>query len=140
MTAKYSEQLLSSDRRGNAQRTLGAVNQRHQEIQKIEQQMVELAQLFTDLETIVVQQEPLVANIEQKGEEIQDNMVKANTELGGAVKSARGARKKKWICLGICVAIVVVVVAIVLIYMAVTGKFNSGGGDNNNNNNNNNPA
>ena len=125
MQANNSAQLLNSDRRGNAQRTLGAVNQRHQEIQKIERQMIELAQLFTDLENIVVQQEPLVANIEQKGEEIQDNMVKANVELGGAVKSARAARKKKWICLGICVAIIIVVIIIVLVYMAVTGKFSN---------------
>lgn len=123
-------QLLSSDRRGQAQRTLGAVNQRHQEIQKIERQMIELAQLFTDLENIVVQQEPLVENIEQKGEEVHDNMMKANTELGGAVTSARAARRKKWICLGICVAIVIAVIVIVLIYLAVTGKL--GGSKKNN--------
>jgi hypothetical protein len=62
---------------------------------------MELAQLFQDLETLVVQQEPAVTQIEQKGEEVTENVGKGNTELDGAVKKARAARRKKWICLGI---------------------------------------
>jgi syntaxin 1B/2/3 len=61
--------------------------------------MVELAQLFTDLDQIVMQQEPLVANIEQKGEEVHDNVVKANEEIGGAIEKARSRNRKKWWCL-----------------------------------------
>jgi hypothetical protein len=63
--------------------------------------MMELAQLFQDLETLVVQQEPAVTQIEQKGEEVTENVGKGNTELDGAIKKARAARRKKWICLGI---------------------------------------
>ena len=63
--------------------------------------MRELAQLFQDLETLVVQQEPAVTQIEQKGEEVTENVGKGNTELDGAIKKARAARRKKWICLGI---------------------------------------
>jgi hypothetical protein len=62
---------------------------------------MELAQLFQDLETLVVQQEPAVAQIEQKGEEVTENVGKGNTELDGAIKKAKAARRKKWICLGI---------------------------------------
>lgn len=62
---------------------------------------MELAQLFQDLETLVVQQEPAVTQIEQKGEEVTENVGKGNTELDGAIKKARAARRKKWICLGI---------------------------------------
>ena len=58
--------------------------------------MVILAQLFQDLETAVVQQEPAVTQIEQRGEEVTDHVAKANTELDGAVKKARAARRKKW--------------------------------------------
>ena len=64
--------------------------------------MVELAQLFQDLDQIVQQQEPLVENIEAKGEEIHENVVQANTEIGGAIVKARSARRKKWWCLLIC--------------------------------------
>jgi syntaxin 1B/2/3 len=63
--------------------------------------MMELAQLFQDLETLVVQQEPAVTQIEHKGEEVTENVGKGNTELDGAVKKAKAARRKKWICFGI---------------------------------------
>lgn len=92
---------MQSDRRGQAQSALRAVEGRHKEIQKIEEQMVELAQLFQDLNEIVVQQEPLVENIEQKGEEVKDNVVKANEEISTAIDSARARNRKKWYCLGL---------------------------------------
>jgi hypothetical protein len=60
--------------------------------------MIELSQLFQDLEAQVVQQEPAVTQIEQRGEEVNDHVAKANTELDGAVKKARSARRKKWWC------------------------------------------
>lgn len=90
---------MSSDRRGQAQSSLRNVKERHDAIQKIERQMVELAQLFQDLDQIVMQQEPLVENIEQKGEEIHSNVVQANTEIGGAIEKARSRNRKKWWCL-----------------------------------------
>jgi len=61
--------------------------------------LIELAQLFQDMEQLVVEQEPMVEQIEARGQEIVDNTAKANVELGGAVKSARSARRKKWWCL-----------------------------------------
>lgn len=98
----FQQALMQSDRRGQARAVLSAVQDRHAAIQKIEQQMIELAQLFQDMDTLVVQQEEQVQQIEQKGEEVVENLDKGNVELGGAIKSARGARRKKWICLGIC--------------------------------------
>ncbi|KAF2681332.1 t-SNARE [Lentithecium fluviatile CBS 122367] len=114
--------LLSSDRRGQASSTLRNVKERHEAIQKIEQQMVELAQLFQDLDQIVMQQEPLVENIEQKGEEIHENVVQANTEIGGAIEKARSARRKKWWCLLICVLIVIIIAVVVGVVVAINKK------------------
>jgi Syntaxin len=96
-----SLQLLQSDRRGNAQSTLRAVQDRHREIQKIERMMVELAQLFQDLDAVVIQQEAAVENIEQQGEQVEENVAKANVHMDGAIDSARAARRKKFWCLGI---------------------------------------
>lgn len=101
-TQIFQQALMNSDRQGQAQSTLRNVQQRHDAIQQIEKTMIELQQLFQDLDAIVVQQEPMVENIEQKAEETHTHMVAGNTEVGKAVKSARAARKKKWICLGIC--------------------------------------
>lgn len=118
----YSQALMSSDRRGQAQSTLQAVKGRHDAIQKIEQDMLQLAAMFQDLDAIVVQQEAQVTSIEQRGEEVQDHVSKANVELDGAVQKARAARKKKWICLGIGVAIVLVIIIVIVVAVLLTKK------------------
>ncbi|OTA00632.1 t-SNARE, SSO2 [Trichoderma parareesei] len=126
----FSQALMQSDRQGRARAALSAVQDRHKELLKIEQQMTELFQLMQDLDTLVVQQDAAIVQIEQKGEEIVDNLDKGNEEIAVAVTTARATRKKKWICLGIVVAIIAIVVIIVLIYIFVV----RGGSGNNNNN------
>lgn len=126
----FSQALMQSDRQGRARAALSAVQDRHAALVKIEQQMVELSQLFQDMDTLVVQQEAAVMQIEQNGEEVVDNLDKGNEEIGVAVNTARKTRKKKWICLGICVAIIIIVV-IVLVYIFVTRGTNGGGNSTN---------
>jgi syntaxin 1B/2/3 len=98
----FSQALLQNNRRGQATAAMNAVQSRHDAIQKIEKQIIELSQLFRDMDVLVVQQEAAVVNIEMKGEEVVDNMDKGTQEIGTAIKSARNARKWKWWCLGIC--------------------------------------
>lgn len=61
--------------------------------------MIELAQLFQDVEAAVVQQEPAVEEIETKAGIINDNVGKANTQIDGAIEKARSRNRKKWYCL-----------------------------------------
>lgn len=100
-TQIFQQALLNADRRGQAQSTLANVKQRHEAIQQIERTMIELQQLFQDLDAMVVQQEEPVMAIEQKAEETHTHLEAGNVHVGKAVDSARAARKKKWICLGI---------------------------------------
>lgn len=123
----FSQALMQSNRRGEAQSTLSSVSARHAEIQKIEQQMIELAELFQEMESLVVQQEVAVVAIEQKGEEVQDNLYKGNEQIGTAIDSARSRNRKKWWCLLVCVIIII----IIAVAVAVTVVHN-----NNNKNNN----
>lgn len=143
----FQQALLQSDRRGQAQSTLRNVQQRHDAIQQIERTMMELQQLFQDLDQAVVQQEPMVQSIEQKAEETNTHLEAGNVHVGKAVVSARAARKKKWICLGICgelfsylllvelrwennirgtladsfaVAIIIIIIVIILVWGATT--------------------
>lgn len=81
--------------------------------------MVELAQLFQDLDQIVQQQEPLVANIETKGEEIHENVVQANTEIAGAITKARSRNRKKWWCLLVVLLIIIVIVVVAVVVTQV---------------------
>lgn len=113
---------MNSNRTGQAQSTLSAVRARHQEIQRIEQTIVELAQLFQDLDAVVQEQEVLVTNIETKGEDIQQNIYQANEQLDTGIKSARAARKKKWCCFWFAVVIIIIIVIVVVVYFVVNKK------------------
>ncbi|KAF2823381.1 t-SNARE [Ophiobolus disseminans] len=117
----FQQALLSSDRRGQASSTLRNVKERHEAIQNIERQMVELAELFQDLDRIVQEQEPMVQNIETKGEEVYDNVTKGNEEIGTAIVSARSRNRKKWWCLLICI-ILIIIIAIIVAVVVVTNK------------------
>lgn len=125
----FTQAIMQSERTGQAQTRLNAVRERHQELVKIERQIEELMHLFQDMDTLVVQQEAAVIQIEQKGEEVVENLDKGNEEIGVAVNTARKTRKKKWICLGICVAIIIVVVIIVLVYVFVIRGTNNNNGN-----------
>ncbi|EFQ30829.1 SNARE domain-containing protein [Colletotrichum graminicola] len=115
----FQQAVMQSGRQAQANAVLNAVQDRQAALQKIEQQMVELAQLFQDMDVLVVQQEAAVTQIEQKGEEVVENLDKGNQEIGVAVETARKTRKKKWWCLGICILIIVIIAAIVAVYFAI---------------------
>lgn len=100
-TQIFSQALMQSNRRGQAQSAMNAVSDRHAAIQRIEQQIIELADMFTQMDELVVQQEAAVAQIESKGEEVQDNLYKGNEEISTAIESARSRNRKKWWCLGL---------------------------------------
>ncbi|KAF2131939.1 t-SNARE [Dothidotthia symphoricarpi CBS 119687] len=118
----FQQALLNSDRRGQASSSLRNVKERHEAIQNIERQMVELAQLFQDLDQIVQQQEPLVAHIESKGEEIHENVVQGNVEMGGAIDKARSRNRKKWWCLLVVLLIIIVIVVIAVVVTQINKK------------------
>jgi syntaxin 1B/2/3 len=109
----FSQALLNSNRRGQARTALTEVQTRHREIQKIEQTMTELAQLFHDMEILVAEQEEPVRHIDEQATQVQGDIEQGVAHTGRAIISARAARKKKWWCLGICV-IIVIILALVL--------------------------
>jgi syntaxin 1B/2/3 len=114
---------LSSARRDQASSILRNVKERHEAIQNIEHQIIELAQLFTDVDKIVQQQEPLVADIEQKGDEVLEDVTKGNEKVGTAIVSARARNRKKWWCLLICILVVVAIaIAVVVAVIAINNK------------------
>lgn len=98
----FQQALMQNNRVGEAKAVLSAVQDRHKALQRIEQQMVELAQLFEQLNTLIVEQDVKIQAIEQTSEEVVDNLDKGNEEIAVAVQTARATRKKKWMCLGIC--------------------------------------
>ncbi|KAM3524626.1 hypothetical protein MY4038_007647 [Beauveria bassiana] len=116
----FSQVLMQSDRQGRARAALSAVQDRHNALVKIEQQIVELSQLFQDMDTLLVQQEDPVTQIEKDSKKVVENIDKGTEEICAAVDTARKTRRRKWICLGIFVAIIVVILIVVLAYVLIS--------------------
>ncbi|KAF1815255.1 t-SNARE [Eremomyces bilateralis CBS 781.70] len=115
---------LRSNRQAHASSVLGAVRARHNDIQRIERTLGELAQLFQDLAEAVVVQDQAVAQVEEQTDKVRTDVEGGNKQLDSGIRSARRARKMKWWCLGICVLIVVILALVLGLYFGV-GKGSS---------------
>jgi syntaxin 1B/2/3 len=83
--------------------------------------MNELSLLFTQLNEMVVYQEPMVARIEEQTEQVNTDAGEANKQLDSGIKSARNARKLKWWTLGIVLLIIAILALALGIYFG-TGQ------------------
>ncbi|KUI58504.1 Syntaxin-like protein psy1 [Cytospora mali] len=89
---------LKTNRSGQASAVLGNVRARHNELLQIEQSIMELAGLFQDLDTLVVQQEAVVQRAEEQTEQTNQHLQEGNKQVDVGIKHARRARKLKWWC------------------------------------------
>uniref|UniRef100_A0A060SY02 ARAD1A16654p n=1 Tax=Blastobotrys adeninivorans TaxID=409370 RepID=A0A060SY02_BLAAD len=112
----FTQALMSSNRRGQARSALTEVQSRHREIEKIERTMMELNQLFHDMEILVAEQDTAVQHIDEQATQVQQDIEQGVGHTDRAVKSARAARRKKWYCLGIVVLIIIILALILGIY------------------------
>jgi syntaxin 1B/2/3 len=106
---------LKTNRSGQASSVLGAVRARHNDIQRIEKTMSELAQLFVDLNEQVVYQEAQVTQIDEQTTQVHQDAEQANVHLDKGITSARRARKLKWWTL----AVVVIILAILALALGI---------------------
>ena len=97
---------MTSTRHGEARSALREVQSRHQDIQKIERTITELAQLFNEMSIMIEVQEAAIDNIEQKAQETETHVESGLQATEQAVVSARAARRKKWWCLGLILLII----------------------------------
>jgi len=94
------------------------VQERHEDIKRIEKTLVELAQLFNDMSTIVEQQDDTINVIQAQAETVQQDTEAGLQATEKAVVSARAARKKRWICF-IIIVVILIIVAIVVAVVVV---------------------
>ncbi|KAF6831049.1 Syntaxin-like protein psy1 [Colletotrichum plurivorum] len=103
---------LKSNRTGQANAILGNVRARHNELQRIEKTLIELATLYQEMAQLVEAQEPVVNAAEQNAQQTVDNIQKGNEEVAVANKHARNRRKLKWWCLLITIIIIALAVGL----------------------------
>ncbi|RDA83215.1 hypothetical protein CP532_4363 [Ophiocordyceps camponoti-leonardi (nom. inval.)] len=100
---------LRTNRTGHATSLLGNVRARHNELQRIEQTLTEIAILYDELATLVEQQDPVIQSAEENAQHTVDNMEKGNEQVAKANEHARRRRKLKWWCLFIVVLILIAI-------------------------------
>ncbi|KAF4595093.1 hypothetical protein GQ602_000706 [Ophiocordyceps camponoti-floridani] len=98
---------LRTNRTGHATSLLGNVRARHNELQRIEQTLTEIAILYDELATLVEQQDPIIQSAEQNAQNTVDHMEKGNDQVKQANEHARRRRKLKWWCLLLVVLIII---------------------------------
>ncbi|KAL4907653.1 hypothetical protein BDW74DRAFT_147926 [Aspergillus multicolor] len=103
---------VTGARTQRAQDTRNAVASRQKEIAEILKKINILNEQFQTLNTMVLQQEPAVQQIDQGAENVARDLGNANTQLGQAVESARKARRWKWYALIIVIIIIAIIVAV----------------------------
>ncbi|KAH7385985.1 t-SNARE [Pyrenochaeta sp. MPI-SDFR-AT-0127] len=115
-------QALKSNRSGQASSVLGAVRARHNDIQRIEKTMSELALLFQQLNEQVVYQEAQVTQVENQTIQVNDDAKHATGQLDEGIKSARRARKLKWWTLIVVVLIVLIIALALGLYFGLQNR------------------
>jgi len=111
----FSQALMNSNRYGAATAAYREVQERHEDIKRIERTITELAQLFNDMSILVEQQDETINVIEATAATVEKDVESGLGYTEKAVVSARAARKKRWICFAIAMVILIIIIIIIII-------------------------
>jgi syntaxin 1B/2/3 len=109
----FSQALLNTNQYGASKAAYKEVQERHQDIKRIEQTLAELAQLFNDMSLLVEQQDEQIDVIQDQATKIDTDVEAGLGFTDKAVDSAKAARKKRWICF-ILLLIILIIIAIIV--------------------------
>ncbi|CAO3626915.1 unnamed protein product [Cunninghamella blakesleeana] len=109
----FTQSLMSSNRSGQARAVLSEVQSRHDDIKKIEKTILELHQLFMDMQMMIETQAEVINQVEQHTETAVLDLEQGNQDVAKAIVSAKATRAKKWCCFVIFIIILIVVAILV---------------------------
>ncbi|CAL1704878.1 unnamed protein product [Somion occarium] len=113
----FAQALTTSTRYGESRAAYREVQDRHEDIRRIERTLEELAQLFNDMSVLVVQQDEAINVIQTTAGTVEHDTEAGLKQTEKAVKHARSARRKRWICfflLLVILAIIAIILGVVL--------------------------
>ncbi|GAA5914303.1 uncharacterized protein JCM6883_001806 [Sporobolomyces salmoneus] len=121
--AQIFSQALMQSRASGARAAFAEVQSRNQDLRKIEETITQLAQMMQDMATLVLEQDESVKMIEAQAAQVNTDVEQGLDQTKKAVKSARAARRKRWICFFIILVIIIIAVVIGVIYGLVSLNF-----------------
>ncbi|OMH79865.1 Syntaxin-like protein psy1 [Zancudomyces culisetae] len=111
----FAQKIMNSSRVTNARMVLREVEERQKDIARLERTIVELSEMFNEINMMVEKQQEMIDVVEAAAEETNANTQYAAVEVDKAIVSRRSSRKKLW-CLFIFFLIVLIVLGIVLYF------------------------
>lgn len=105
----FSQALLRSNRHGEARIALQEVQERHQDIKKIEKTIMELAELFNEMSILIEQQDEPLQVISQQAEAVYTNIEQGVQHQEKAIENIRAARRKRCYCFGLVILILIAI-------------------------------
>ncbi|KAI9510882.1 t-SNARE [Russula earlei] len=110
----FSQALMNSNRYGESRAAYREVQERHEDIKRIERTIAELAQLLmTSMSILVEEQDETINTIEAQATEVEKDVETGLGYTEKAVSSAKSARRKRWICF-IIFLIILAIIGIVI--------------------------
>jgi len=116
----FSQQFLATNQRAEAKKALKDIQDRHQEILKLEESLRELHQLFVDMQILVEAQGQMLNEIEKAVDNAVDYTEKGAAEMKKAVKYQKQSRKKMIII--ICCLLILLLVILVPVLVTTLKK------------------
>ncbi|BGO90134.1 hypothetical protein JCM10020v2_001770 [Rhodotorula toruloides] len=114
--AMFTQALQTNNYRSHAARgALREVQNRAAELARIEQTIIELAQLFQDMAVMVEAQDVAIVKIEQNAVLAETDMENGLENVQKAVVHARNYRKYRWWCFGFIVVIIIIVLVVLCV-------------------------
>lgn len=83
---------MSASRQGQSKAVLSEVQKRHSDIKQIEQTIVELHQLFMDMQMMIEQQGQTLDNVEVNAQDTAVHIEEGNKQLHKAILLAKSTR------------------------------------------------
>ncbi|CEP12973.1 hypothetical protein [Parasitella parasitica] len=109
----FAQSLMQNSRSGQAKAVLSEVQTRHDDIKRIQKTILELAQLFEDMQMMVEEQGQVLDQVENNAENTHADVEQGVKHVDRAIILARSTRAKKWCCFFITIILAVVIAILV---------------------------
>lgn len=113
-------QVFAMSVKEDSKKTLGQMKNRLQDMQNIERSIMELNQMFLQMQDLVVSQGAIINRIEYNVDQIEDYTAQANKSMESALESQKAIQKKKWYI----VMIVMIIVGVILVCVIISVLIN----------------
>jgi syntaxin 1B/2/3 len=98
----------------DAKRTLSQMKDRFQDVKTIETSILELHQLFLDLQTLIVEQGDIINRVDYNVDHTLDYTDEAAADMKLAVEYQKSIWKKKWIMIVLIIIGIIIVIVLLL--------------------------